>query len=214
MELDLTNDQRATLESGKAMSGEIRLIARQVGKNHALGLKLWELQSTSYRLLALLIMDTARVPEVLDTLVADIENMDGASHEKLSDWLLANQVMHLKNRDAIVAGWLDHPSVIRQSMFWAFHARIIRKAKKITHEQAGLLDVIETRIQKAESQVQWTMNYCAAQIGIFDLELRPRCIGLGENTGLYKNYKVTKGCTSPYLPAWIQSEVYKNGKRT
>lgn len=47
------------------------------------------------------------------------------------------------------------------------------------------------------------MNWCAAQIGIADERLRGRCIALGERLGLYRDYPVSRGCTSPLLPLWI-----------
>ena len=61
----------------------------------------------------------------------------------------------------------------------------------------------------ADDMVQETMNWCAAQIGITDAGLRGRCIQLGERLALYKDYRVSKGCTSPYLPIWIGSVVGK-----
>lgn len=214
MEFDLTNDQRARLESGNVTSTEIRDMAKEIGRNHSLGLKLWERELPSYRLLAILLMDKAQVPELIDKLLADIEKLDVDSQEKLADWLMANQIMNLKERESIIGNWINDSSVVKQIMFWSYHARVIRKDKIITKERVKLLDVIELRIQKAEPPVQWNMNYCAAQMGIFDEALRQRCIGLGEQTGLYKDYKVSKGCTSPYLPSWINSEVRKNAGRT
>jgi hypothetical protein len=53
------------------------------------------------------------------------------------------------------------------------------------------------------------LHWCAAQIGIEDEDLRGRCIQLGERLALYKDYPVSKGCTSPYLPIWIGSVVGK-----
>jgi hypothetical protein len=56
------------------------------------------------------------------------------------------------------------------------------------------------------------MNFTAAQIGIFQKEYRPRCIQLGERTGLYKNQKVAKNCTPDYLPLYIAMQVDKLNK--
>jgi 3-methyladenine DNA glycosylase AlkD len=66
----------------------------------------------------------------------------------------------------------------------------------------------------ADEMVQEPMNWCAAQIGIEDEGLRGRCIELGERLGLYKDYPVSKGCTSPYLPIWIGSVVGKKAMGT
>ena len=213
MELELSLAQRARLESGEATSTEIRNMAKGYAKNHALGLELWDKPLLGYRLLSILIMDKAHVPGLIDKLVADIDAMGVDAIEKLGEWLMANQIMNLKNPDAIIKDWSDDASLTRRSLFWSFQARTIRKNKMVSREQAALLDLIERRIQKAEPILQWNMNYCAAQIGIFDEALRIRCIGLGEQTGLFRDFKVSRGCTSPYLPSWINSEVRKNVNR-
>jgi hypothetical protein len=66
----------------------------------------------------------------------------------------------------------------------------------------ALLSSIEERIESEQPEVQWAMNFTAAQIGIFQPEHRSRCIALGERTGLYRDDIVPRGCT-PILPASI-----------
>jgi 3-methyladenine DNA glycosylase AlkD len=66
-----------------------------------------------------------------------------------------------------------------------------------------LLDRIEKEINTAASEVQWTMNMCLAEIGIRFPEHRGRAIATGERLGIYRDYPVSKGCTSPFAPIWI-----------
>ena len=68
---------------------------------------------------------------------------------------------------------------------------------------AVLLGVLESKMQKSDPLIQETMNWCPAEIGILDEALRDRWIRLGERLGLYKDYPVSRGCISPYLPEWI-----------
>ncbi|HKI05710.1 MAG TPA: hypothetical protein VKK31_27265 [Thermoanaerobaculia bacterium] len=71
-----------------------------------------------------------------------------------------------------------------------------------------LISDIENADGKEQSQLcDWMIAnvIMAAQIGIADESLREWCIALGERLGLYKDYAVSKGCTSPYLPIWIGS---------
>ena len=49
----------------------------------------------------------------------------------------------------------------------------------------------------AEPEVQWTMNSTLAAIGIHFPKLRKRAIAIGEKLGIYRDYPVSKGCTSP-----------------
>lgn len=62
-------------------------------------------------------------------------------------------------------------------------------------------------------EVQWTMNFCTAQIGIHESMYTQRCIHLGIKLGLYKGEKVVKGCTPNYLPDFIRIELEKIHKR-
>jgi len=110
----------------------------------------------------------------------------------------------LKNE---TARWRDDPSTLRQRVFWSVQARSIRAGDHAHNEQ--LLQHIEQHLPNASEKVQWNMNWCAAQIGIADERLRGRCVALGERLGLYRDYPVSKGCTSPYLPTWIGSVVEK-----
>ena len=63
----------------------------------------------------------------------------------------------------------------------------------------------------APAATQWTMNACLAGIGIHHPKYRRRAIALGESMGIYRNYPVSKGCTSPFAPIWINEMVHRQG---
>ena len=109
-----------------------------------------------------------------------------------------------------VLEWMSEESIIKQRLYWQFRAKTIRAEDKEMNKK--LLDYLESRIAIAHKLVQWTMNWCVASIGIEDETLRNRCISIGEKNGLYKDYPVSKGCTSPYLPIWINAVVNKKNK--
>lgn len=189
---------------------EIRAIAKELGKNAELAVHLWKDGGFSARMLSLLILDlkTVDVPRI-QSMIADLEAGEGKEQSQLLDWLIANVIMKkaaLKNE---TAKWRDDPSTLRQRVFWSVQARSVRAENRALNEQ--LLEHIEHALPTAGEKVQWNMNWCAAQIGIADERLRGRCIALGERTGLYRDYKVSKGCTSPFLPSWIGAVV---GKKT
>lgn len=75
----------------------------------------------------------------------------------------------------------------------------------------ALLDRIESEMGNAASEVQWTMNSCLAEIGINFPKHRKRAIAIGEALGLYRDYPVSKGCTSPFAPIWINAMVSRQG---
>ncbi len=55
------------------------------------------------------------------------------------------------------------------------------------------------------------MNMCLAQIGIKFPDLRARALSIGETLGVYRDYPVSKGCTSPFAPIWIGEMVKRQG---
>ena len=75
----------------------------------------------------------------------------------------------------------------------------------------GLLDRIESEMGTADPIVQWTMNSTLAEIGIHFPKLRKRAIAIGEKLGIYRDYPVSKGCTSPFAPIWIHFMVSRQG---
>ncbi len=186
----------------------IRTIAREQGKNAELAAHLWKHGGFSARMLSLLILDL-KVVDVpwIERMISDIEAVDGKEQSQLLDWMIANVIMKKAALKSETAKWRDDPSTLRQRVFWSVQARSVRAENHALNEQ--LLEHIERELPTASEKVQWNMNWCAAQIGIADERLRGRCIALGERLGLYRDYRVSKGCTSPYLPIWIGTVVGK-----
>lgn len=99
-------------------------------------------------------------------------------------------------------------------------AKAARAGKKAEARASGgadgldlpaLLDRIEKEMPKAAQEAQWTMNAVLANIGIHDAGLRKRAIAIGEKLGIYRDYPVSKGCTSPFAPIWINEMVKRQG---
>lgn len=61
----------------------------------------------------------------------------------------------------------------------------------------ALLDRLEKEMPKAPPQAQRTMNICLVEIGIHHAEHRDRALAIGEALGIFRDYPVSKGCTSP-----------------
>lgn len=196
------------LDGTRPLNTEIRNIAKEVGKSSELAAHLWKNGGFGPRMLSLLIVELKAVDvPYVETLISDLESADAKEQSQLLDWMIANVIMKkaaLKNE---TAKWRDDPSTLKQRVFWSVQARSIRAENHELNEQ--LLEHIERQLAGASEKVQWNMNWCAAQIGIADERLRSRCIALGERLGLYRDYKVSKGCTSPFLPIWIGSVVGK-----
>ena len=78
-------------------------------------------------------------------------------------------------------------------------------------EAGQIAELIESEMGDADPVVQWTMNSTLAEIGIHFPQLRKRAIAIGEKIGLYRDWPVSKGCTPPYVPVWVEAMVKRQG---
>lgn len=198
------------VDSSRPLNTGIRTIAREQGKNHELAGYLWKHGAFSSKMLSLLLLDLKRVDVAyIEGLVRDIEAAEGKEQSQLCDWMIANVIMKKSSLKSETATWRQDPSEVRRRVFWSVQARSVRAENQEHNDH--LVGIIEQELSKTTGAVQWNMNWCAAQIGIADARLRSRCVALGERLGLYRDYPVSKGCTSPFLPIWIGSVVEKKG---
>ncbi len=190
--------------------GDLRKIAKDIKKDHELALELWSSGDFMTRQLAILIMDKKLLSmEVIEQLDNDIQQHSEKERNDLIDWLMANQLMKDKKTTALIESWELHPSSLLRRVYWYYQGRLRWMGKVPIDNAIELLTSIEKKQANEAPEVQWAMNFTAAQIGIFESKHRPKCISIGEQLGLYKDKPVPKNCTPEYLPAWIETEVAK-----
>ncbi|MFE8696112.1 DNA alkylation repair protein [Cytobacillus sp. FJAT-53684] len=196
--------------NSKTKLGDLRKIAKDIKKDHELAMELWITEEYLPRLLAILIMDKKLLSQdVLNELDKDIQSHTFNERNNLMDWLMANQLTKDKKTIALMESWENSPSALQRRAFWYYQARLRWTGQTPPDNTTDLLSAIEVNITQEEREVQWAMNFTAGWIGIYDEKNRARCIKLGEETGLYKDEKVAKGCTPSYLPEFITIEVNK-----
>lgn len=194
--------------------GDLRAIAKEVKKDHALAMELWSSKQTHARQLAILIMDKKLLTEELvNSLILDIEDHSDSEQLHLIDWLFANQLAKDKKTIAMIESWQHDKAALKRRTYYYYQVRLRWMGQTPPPNSEELLAIIEQDIEKEEPAVQWMMNFLAGQIGIFEEKYRARCIELGERTGLYKDEMVAKNCTPSYLPQLIAIQVEKEKKR-
>jgi 3-methyladenine DNA glycosylase AlkD len=193
--------------------GDLRNIAKEIKKDHALAMELWSTGEFLPRQLALLIMDAKLLSqEVIDQLDRDMLHHELGERHQLIDWLMANQLTKDKKTIALMQSWKNSPSALQRRIYWYYQGRLRWVGQTPPPNTEELLVTIEESIEDEDPGVQWAMNFTAGQIGIFQPEYRSRCIALGERTGLYKDEVVAKNCTPNYLPKFIAIQVEKMKK--
>tara|TARA_R110002074_G_scaffold32995_6_gene91920 strand:- start:771 stop:1415 length:645 start_codon:yes stop_codon:yes gene_type:complete len=198
------------LNTRETKLGDLRKIAKEIKKNHDLALELWSTGEFYSRQMAILIMDKKLLnQEFINQIDKDIQNHEYSERIQLTDWLMANQLTKDKKTISLIETWENSPSIIQRRVFWYYQARLRWTGQTPPNNTEHLLSSIEDKIAKEEAEVQWAMNFTAAQIGVFESKQRSRCIILGKNIGLYKDDVVSKGCTPSYLPEFIRIQVKK-----
>lgn len=197
----------------KTKLGEIREIAKEIKKDHELALELWTSGVYLARQLAILIMDSKLLSrELIDQFDRDIRTHKQEEQLQLIDWLMANQLTRNKKTIALMESWENSQSSLQRRVFWYYQGRLRWMGNTPPANTESLLESIEARMKDEVPEVQWAMNFTAAQIGIHQPEYRERCIELGRRVGLYKDEAVRRNCTPNYLPEYIRIEVEKRKK--
>lgn len=201
------------IESQSTMLGDLRKMANDIKKDHDLAMELWASGKYLVRQLAILIMDKKLLTqEIIDILDKDIQKHGQEEKTQLIDWLMANQLAKDKKTIALMATWENSLSPLQRRTFWYYQGRLRWVGQMPPPNSEKLFSSIDKKIEAEAPEVQWAMNFTAAQIGIFEPEYRARCIALGERTGLYKDEMVSKNCTPNYLPKYIAIQVAKLNK--
>ena len=185
--------------------GDIRAMAKKIKTDHGLALKLWDTGNVDAQLLATLIIKPK-------SLSADElgELTRSTTCAQVADWLNANVVAQHPEKEALREGWMAAKDRWAARAGWNLTASLINKGADGL-DLPALLDRIEKEMPKAVPEVQWTMNNTLAAIGIHHPEHRERAIAIGEAIGLYRDWPVSKGCTPPFVPVWVEAMVKRQG---
>ena len=181
--------------------GDIRTLAKKIKTDHELALELWKTNNIDARMLAILILN----PKELSA--EEIEGM--VSSEQFAwaaDWFYNYVVKEYPAKEEFREKWMDSNDAMLARAGWSLTAgRITRNSDGL--DITSILNRIELEMPKATKENQWTMNTTLAQIGINHTQFRARALSIGEKLGVFRDYPVSKGCTSPFAPIWINEMV-------
>jgi 3-methyladenine DNA glycosylase AlkD len=185
--------------------GDIRAMAKKIKTDHDLALKLWDTGNVEAQLLATLIIKPRSLSaDELDKLTRS------TTCAQVADWLNSYVVAEHREKESLREKWMMAKDRWAARAGWHFTASRVNKGGDGLDVPA-LLDRIEKEMPKAMPEVQWTMNNTLAAIGIHHPELRKRAVAIGEKIGLYRDWPVSKGCTPPYVPVWVEAMVKRRG---
>ena len=185
--------------------GDIRALAKKIRTDHELALSLWETGNIDAQFLATLLIQPKKLPaKEMDRIVRSV------SFVRVADWLNAYVVRQHPDKEALRQDWMAADDRWAACAGWDLTAERVAKSPDGL-DLAALLARIESEMANAKPEVQWTMNSTLAAVGIHFPKHRKRAIAIGEKLGVYRDYPVSKGCTSPFAPTWISVMVSRQG---
>jgi len=185
--------------------GDIRALAKKIRTDHPLALSLWETGNVDAQFLATLLIQPKKLSaKETDRMVRSL------TFARVADWFNAYVVRQQPDKEALRQDWMAADDRWAARAGWDLTAERVAKSPDGL-DLPALLARIESEMASADPEVQWTMNNTLAAIGIHFPKHRKRAIAIGEKLGIYRDYPVSKGCTSPFAPIWIDFMVKRQG---
>lgn len=185
--------------------GDIRAVAKKIRTDHPLALSLWKTGNVDAQFLATLLIEPKKLSATeMDRMVRSV------AFVRVADWLIAYVVRQHPDKEALRQDWMAAADRWAARAGWDLTAERVGKSPDGL-DLPALLARIESDMAGAVPEVQWTMNNTLATIGIRIPKHRKRALAIGEKLGIYRDYPVSKGCTSPFAPIWIHAMVSRQG---
>jgi len=185
--------------------GNIRKLAAKIKTDDQLAIALWDSGNIDARLLAILLIKPKTLSrDEMDRMVRSVDFVH------VADWLNSYVVKNHPDKESLRQSWMEDDDPWAARAGWSLTSERVGKNPDGL-DLPALLDRIESEMGNAASEVQWTMNACLAGIGIHFPKHRKRALAIGEKLGIYRDYPVSKGCTSPFAPIWINEMVRRQG---
>ena len=185
--------------------GDIRTLAKKIRTDHPLALSLWKTGNVDAQFLATLLIQPKKLSaKEMDRMVRSI------TFVRVADWLNAYVVRQYPDKEALRQDWMAADDRWAARAGWDLTAERVAKSPDGLDVPA-LLARIESEMADADPEVQWTMNNTLATIGIHFAKHRKQAIAIGEKLGIYRDWPVSKGCTPPFAPIWINFMVSRQG---
>ncbi|MBU3090349.1 DNA alkylation repair protein [Clostridium gasigenes] len=212
---DLGNEKRkemyikngASENTYGVLLGELRKLAKKLGKNNKLALELWNSGNTDAQWLACMMFEVEKLSlDEVRSMVSQLTYVD------IIDKFISEVLCNSQYVDILMKEWANSTKDNLGRAGWKLIVHKISTGKLSDADLEDILANIETELQTANPGKQWAMNHALCQIGITYPQFTERCISIGETLGVYKNLKVAKGCTSAYAPNWIAAGIAKRKK--
>ena len=190
------------------MTGRLRAMAREIGTDHDLAMRLWESGNADAMLLACMILDVTKLtPAAAESMIAPL------TYSMVLDEFVFGPLAQAAYAGQLMQKWIHAPEASLGRAGWNLLIASIMAKKEPPFTVEKILLWIESGLMDAAKPKQEAMNRCLCEIGIRMREYTDRCIAIGEKFGRLDDRPVPKGCTSSYAPEWIAAGIRLREKR-
>ncbi len=146
--------------------GEVRKLAKAIGRDPDLAHALWGTEIVDARMLAILLI----TPKTLSRHEVD-QWVRSVSFDRVADWLNAYIVKKHAEKESLREEWMHDDDPMAARAGWNLTAERVAK-KPDGLDLNSLLGRLETEMGTAAKEAQWTMNFVLAEIGIQEMVRR------------------------------------------
>jgi 3-methyladenine DNA glycosylase AlkD len=184
--------------------GELRSMAKELKGNEALAKELWQTGNLEAMIIATLVLKPKSLAsDDLDRMASEIPS------PQVADYFATNIAKNHPAKESRRETWMSSEQEMKRRIGWSLTTeRVVKNREGLDLDR--LLDRIEVEMPAAPRHAQWALNHCLAEIGIRSPQHRERAVRIGEKIGAFRDYPVSKGCTSPYAPIWIAEMVKRS----
>ena len=210
--IELGNDKRratyikngANEKSLGVGQGDIRKLSKTLKLDHKEIMNLWNSDISDAQFLSVMLMNHKDLSkEDINRMINEVDFVE------VIDKFVKEVVRFHKDKEELLEEWIRSDKDLIKRSGWYLMVYNIQDGKYSSEELDEILEVIKENLVNSLDKTQWAMNHALCEIGIRNTEYTNTCLQIGENLGVYKDMKVSKGCTSPYAPSWINAVVSK-----
>ena len=188
--------------------GPLRKLAEEHGIDPETADELWETGIYEARVVASMLVD----PKAMS--ITKMERYLRQTQSRMVvDELTLDVFDEVKDKQEWMDRWIHHEDLVLRRAGWNMAIVMILRHKNDPVWLQSLVEYIEANLVDADGFIQDAMNRALCEIGIRYDEFTQRCLSIGERLGVYRDMKVSKGCTSPYAPDWINVVRKKKHKK-
>lgn len=153
-------------------TGNIRILAKRIGKSNELAYALWQTQYHEAKLLAVLLFDQKEVSiEDVERLISDVVSWD------LCDHLCKNLIIKLKGYDSLIPLWADSEQTYKKRAAFTLIASCAIHEEDFSSDAIDdYLQLIRKHSQDEREHVKKAVSWALREIGKRDFDYNEKAL--------------------------------------